>query len=325
MRRCGGGSAVLPGIAPHIVRLAVLFLMLAGCAAQRTLPPASLVPKPRGTPPAEAPRTFDTSRELAAHYRRVEAIRRAQGRLRTRDSTADGPVSEAELVENFLRVALFEELTDDGTRLVAREREGVLRRWPGPVRLGLSFAGVIPAQQAEIDRAAVASYASRLTRITGNPVTLEEQNPNFHVLIADEAARRAVGPRLRTIFPEITDAAIAEIENLPRSTYCLVAASDAGGDGTYEVAVAIIRAEQPDLMRLSCLHEEIAQGLGLVNDSPDARPSIFNDDEEFATLTRHDELLLRILYDPRLEPGMDAEAAMPVVREIVTGLLAGPS
>ena len=44
--------------------------------------------------------------------------------------------------------------------------------------------------------------------------------------------------------------------------------------------------------------------MGLANDSPDARPSVFNDDEEFAFLTRHDELLLKMLYDPRLRPGM---------------------
>ena len=46
-------------------------------------------------------------------------------------------------------------------------------------------------------------------------------------------------------------------------------------------AVAIVRGEHPDLMRLSCIHEELAQGLGLANDSPYARPSVFNDDEEF--------------------------------------------
>ncbi len=112
---------------------------------------------------------------------------------------------------------------------------------------------------------------------------------------------------------------------MPRSTYCLVAASDPREDGVYTAAVAVIRAEQPDIMRLACLQEEIAQGLGLANDSPEARPSIFNDDEEFALLTRHDELLLRILYDPRLKPGMDAATAAPIVREIVAGLLGGPS
>ena len=31
--------------------------------------------------------------------------------------------------------------------------------------------------------------------------------------------------------------------------------------------------DDPDLLRLSCMHEEIAQGLGLANDSPLARPS----------------------------------------------------
>jgi hypothetical protein len=85
----------------------------------------------------------------------------------------------------------------------------------------------------------------------------------------------------------------------------------------------VIRAEHPDLLRLSCLHEEVAQGLGLANDSPTARPSIFNDDEEFALLTRHDELLLRILYDARLRPGMQSREAAPIARAIAEELVGG--
>ena len=54
--------------------------------------------------------------------------------------------------------------------------------------------------------------------------------------------------------------------------------------------------------------------MGLANDSPDARPSIFNDDDEFALLTTHDEKLLSILYDDRLAPGMSLEQARPVIR-----------
>ena len=78
-------------------------------------------------------------------------------------------------------------------------------------------------------------------------------------------------------------------------------------------------------MRRSCVHEEVAQGLGLPNDNPAARPSIFNDDEEFALLTDHDELLLRILYDDRLAPGATAEDAAPMIRQIAEELVAGPS
>ena len=56
--------------------------------------------------------------------------------------------------------------------------------------------------------------------------------------------------------------------------------------------------------------------MGLANDSPSARPSIFNDDEEFALLTKHDAMLLKMLYDKRLTPGMNAEVATPIVRSI---------
>jgi hypothetical protein len=37
-------------------------------------------------------------------------------------------------------------------------------------------------------------------------------------------------------------------------------------------------------------------------------------------MTRHDEDLLRILYDPRLKAGMSADEAMPVVHRIVEEL-----
>ena len=47
-----------------------------------------------------------------------------------------------------------------------------------------------------------------------------------------------------------------------------------------------------------------------------------NDDEEFAYLTRHDELLLKILYDSRLRPGMTEAEARPIVLQIARELLA---
>ena len=91
----------------------------------------------------------------------------------------------------------------------------------------------------------------------------------------------------------------------------------------YSQAVALIRAEHPEALRLACVHEELAQAMGLANDSPEARPSIFNDDEEFGLLTRHDELLLRMLYDDRLRVGMSAAEAAPIARVIATELVGG--
>ena len=49
-------------------------------------------------------------------------------------------------------------------------------------------------------------------------------------------------------------------------------------------------------------------------------PSIFNDDEEFALLTQQDELMLRMLYDPRLRPGMTETEARPIVETLATAV-----
>jgi hypothetical protein len=73
------------------------------------------------------------------------------------------------------------------------------------------------------------------------------------------------------------------------------------------------------------MHEEIAQALGLANDSPRARPSIFNDDEEFALLTGQDELMLRMLYSPELQAGMTEAEARPIIQTLARRLVGGDS
>ena len=88
-------------------------------------------------------------------------------------------------------------------------------------------------------------------------------------------------------------------------------------------AIIYIRSEIPESLLDACVEEELAQVFGIMNDDASARPSIFNDDQEFALLTFHDELLLRILYDPRLRPGMKPEDAMPIVRRIARELRPG--
>jgi len=56
-----------------------------------------------------------------------------------------------------------------------------------------------------------------------------------------------------------------------------------------------------------CLHEEIAQALGPLNDLFRLSDSIFNDDNFQTTLTGFDMLLLRVWYAPELAPGMTRE------------------
>ena len=65
--------------------------------------------------------------------------------------------------------------------------------------------------------------------------------------------------------------------------------------------------------------------MGLPNDSPKARPSIFNDDEEFALLTTQDEMMLQMLYNPALRPGMTEAEARPIVETLARRLMGGES
>ncbi len=57
-----------------------------------------------------------------------------------------------------------------------------------------------------------------------------------------------------------------------------------------------------------CLHEELAQALGPVNDLYRLADSVFNDDNLQSVLTGFDMLILRVFYAPELSSGMPAEA-----------------
>lgn len=297
--------------------LALLGLVvLAGCDA---FAPARLDPVP---PPPEPPARSADSLALERYYGRVEAGLVEQGLLRTDGGGPDTPWDAEDLARNFIRIATFEEYDTQGGTIIQRQTESRIHRWQVPVRIELEFgATVSPVKQLE-DTDAVRRLARQLALATGHPIRSVDDGGNFNVLIVNEDERRALGPRLRALIPDITDSAIETVTTLPRTSYCLVFAVAPDNDGVYTKAVAVIRGEHPDLLRMSCLHEEIAQGLGLSNDSPLARPSIFNDDEEFAFLTRQDEAMLAILYDDRIDPNMTGGVAAPIV-EVIAAELTG--
>lgn len=300
--KMGAGSGVA-------VRAGFAAVLLAACA--QTAPP-----RPHA-PPAAAPAPISAdSAELANYYAQVQQSLLSQGLLRT-DGGGDMPMNAQMLATNFLRIALYEEYGAG----IQKSAPVTLTRWRGPVRVGLTFGASVPAARQAADRAKIASYLARLSRLTGHNIALSNGNPNFFITVADVDERRALGPALQRALPELNPAQVAGVTDLDRATYCLVWTQSDATTGQYDRAFVFIPSEHPDLMRLACIHEEIAQGLGLPNDSGLNRPSIFNDDEEFALLTRQDELMLRILYDPALTPGMTEAQARPIVQTLASRLL----
>ena len=306
--------------------MAVAAALLAGCATPVASPRPAPSPAPMpGLPPAPtAPETPDSA-AARAYYGQVQQALLSQGLLRTDGGGADTPYTDRMLAETFVQIALYDEYVPGTGGMTASGQASTLRRWTGPVRVGLRFGASVPADVRATDTARVASYLARLARVTGHPIRLDDASPNFFLHIVSEDERRGLGPALQASLPGLGAADVAGITQMPQSTYCAVLAQSRGQSGVYTRAFAVVRAEHPDLLRLSCIHEEIAQGLGLPNDSPRARPSIFNDDEEFALLTGMDEAMLRLLYNPALRPGMTEAEARPLIFDLAARMLGGAS
>ena len=290
-------------------RASLLALSLAVLAACDAVPPGTGEPT---VAPAPAPSAASDS--LRKYYAGVQRDLLARGLLRTDGGGPDTPYTPDMLARNFEQIAFYDEYVRGQGLRKSSGSAGRLRRWSGPVRLSLEFGASVPPEQRSRDQGDVAAYVQRLSGVTDHPIAQSRNRANFHVLVMGKDDSAQLEARLRQIIPGASNSTISLFTNPPRDIHCLVAAfSGNGNQNDYKQAIALVRAEHPDLLRKSCFHEEIAQGLGLANDSPNARPSIFNDDDEFALLTTHDEALLAMLYDPRLRIGMSLDEARPVI------------
>jgi hypothetical protein len=68
---------------------------------------------------------------------------------------------------------------------------------------------------------------------------------------------------------------------------------------------------------LNCVVEEITQAMGLLNDSADVYPSIFNDQSIDGYLSGLDYVLLKLLYHPKIKAGVKEETVRSIVPQIL--------
>ncbi len=299
----------------HMACIAAALALTACTVAPPSAPSLSNLPLSNGETP--------TSAAIRQHYAEVQKALLSEGLLRTDTAPKDAPISARSLTANFLRIALFEEYAGGQVTSRSSATPILLLRWQEPVRVALRFGTAVPMTQQSADRARVATYLAHLSRVTGHPIGLSEFAPNFWLYIASVDDRAALGKALNAEIPGLTAGQMRSVTQMDAGTYCQVLTQSDAATSTYVRAVAVIPSEHPDLMRLACIHEELAQSLGLPNDSNTARPSIFNDDQEFALLTQQDELMLQILYDPALSPGMTRAQAQPIVETLAKTLLRG--
>lgn len=304
--------------------------VLAGCGATGTgVAPAVAPPAAAALPAPRASSASTLPDPLVSFYADVQGELTASGRMRLDTAPTDAPFTVDDLVRNFERVALYDEYVDVAGRFVRRETPALLRRWDRAVRVAVVLGPSVPPETAARDHAEVAAFTARLARLTGLDMRVTEgPDANFLVMILSTAEQAIAAEATAARFPDFQPAVLGALGGTPIDTFCTAYAfAEPGRASAYAAVMVLIRAEHPELTRASCVQEEMAQAMGLPNDSPDARPSLFNDSLEFAFLTDHDEILLRMLYDPRLRPGMSAAEARPllptIARDAVTAAGAG--
>ena len=255
--------------------------------------------------------------KLIKYYSRLEERKISLGLLRQDGGGADTPFDLSDIVEAFDQLAFYNEYDIGKNQLLPNSNSVSLAKWKSNTNISVRFGKSVGKKQKEKDLQEIRGLIRNLSDITDHKIEFSQQNENMYIVIANRKEIKNLIGEIGLTHPEFDPIRIPIITQLPKDIHCLAMTSmSSQPNSAISSALVIIRSELPVIMRRACFHEEIAQSLGLTNDSHLARPSVFNDDDEFATLTKFDEILLQILYDNRLNSGISKRKASQLVRQI---------
>lgn len=219
-------------------------------------------------------------------------------------------LSDEEYVRNFRTVAFYREFDPE-------QIEQVLTRWEGPLRVAV--VGDVNDRYLAYVRLHLADLAA----LSSLDVALSARaDANVLVILSPEPFERALDtyrPDYRPFFA--SDRSMEAVTaRMKQEATCFARIVPGENDEVIVGAVALIPTDQGRFVTRACIIEELTQAMGLFNDSDAIRPSIFNDSSPNMMLSDHDRILLRTLYDPRLQPGMTWSQAEPIVRTVIAEL-----
>ena len=255
--------------------------------------------------------------KLRKYYNRLEERKLSLGLLRQDGGGTDTPFDVEDIVEAFEQLAFYNEYKIGENQLLPNTDMVNLGKWNSTINISMRFGNSVATKQKNKDLLDIHNLLLILSEATKHKMKISNKNMNMYIVVGNQKEVAELTSKIGANLPEFDPKRIPIITRLPKDIHCLAMTSmSAGPNSEIKSALIIIRSELPKLMRIACFHEEIAQSLGLTNDSHLARPSIFNDDDEFATLTRLDKILLQILYDNRLKSGISKQNSFQLVRQI---------
>lgn len=238
-------------------------------------------------------------------------------------------VFDAEGYTNAQAAANFERLVFDPavSRLAATpdlaEQPPRLLKWGETVRYRVLGDGALRR-----DTVAAVTLSARLEEAIAEVAPIEirpavgDARANLSVFVISFAVRADLAQQIATARAESGDAAnvdpYLEAWLADETSPCVTSLRESPlFPGLIAEAMVVVRSEESLETRDQCLQREFFSAFGLLNAHEDVTPSIMNPLSTLSEPTDHDILLTTVLYDPRILPGMDREAAARAAREII--------
>ena len=218
----------------------------------------------------------------------------------TTDFAAPATRSNAEMAQDFLDLTF---------RMESGRTIAAMSRFEEPISVTVTGAAS-PSLIRDLDRLLArlrAEAAIDITRIASGPANITvEAVPQFVLQSAVPRAACFVVPRLSSW----QDFLVAR--HSPQVDWTTLSRRDR--------AVIFVPSDAAPQEIRDCLHEELAQAIGPLNDLYRLPDSVFNDDNIHTVLTRFDMLMLRAYYDPALRNGMTRAEAAAVIPSVLARL-----
>src|SRR6185295_1633264 len=207
--------------------------------------------------------------------------------------------SDAEVADGFFKTAF-------GAELPLGKQLSRIRKFDGPVRVYVDGAA-LPDRRGEI-AAIVADIRARVRHLD---IALTDERAGANMVVTLVRDRDLAGTIARLYGPARASQIQASLE-----PQCLSAFRKDEADRIVHSDV-ILAADTRDFVFYDCAYEEILQALGPINDTATVPWTMFNDAVHMGFFDVYDQYILNILYDPRIRPGMDAEAVRAILPEVL--------
>ncbi|PQJ60073.1 hypothetical protein BTO10_11835 [Vibrio chagasii] len=197
----------------------------------------------------------------------------------------------------FYNVALQHEYSS-GTKPLAK--------WQQPIKIWIDHR----VGDKELHQELAELHIQHLAQVTQHPISLVDKESEANVKWIYTRQSKWISESKRVLN-------LKSIEHLNSAICTAGYRTNAKGEIVYAGIIIPVDQARSRGKLVACIVEEITQVLGLPNDSDTAYPSIFNDHTPEDLLSTLDVVLLQLLYEPELKPGMTKTQVKPIVRKIL--------